>query len=70
MWGGGLGKLMMLDKMATNRKSGSVTKETPARVGDLMCCVYNERLFRFEPLALNSRSHIVQNSGAGEDATS
>ena len=70
MWGEGLGKLMMLDKMATNRKSGSVTKETPARRQGILCAVYTMSGCSDLSLALNSRSHIVQNSGAGEDATS
>ena len=53
---GGLGKLMMKDQYEVwiCAKGDSCS---PA--GDMMCYVFNERLKKFEPLALNSRLHFV-----------
>ena len=53
---GGLGKLMMTDQYEVwiCAKGDSCS---PA--GDMMCYVFNERLKKFEPLALNSRLHFV-----------
>ena len=52
---GGLGKLLEEDKYEVWLCDNG---DACAPVGDSMCYVYNERIDRFEPLALNSRLHF------------
>jgi len=54
---GGLGKLMKVKEYVV----WICAKGDPCSpAGDMMCYVFNERLRTFEPLALNSRLHLVK----------